>query len=168
MNKHTATDRNGKTHTRNSARGVYTHCVVARRSYENALAHANRPAELEKSNYSFHRAYLDGTSVFLVKPSYRSDEAHAAYCADQVAKAQKALEGCDTFADYAEKCRKAYVASVEGQKARGYYDELVTLGWNGSRTLAEKGSSSARRNPYYAEVMILEATVTQTKKKVAA
>jgi hypothetical protein len=167
MNKHTATDRNGKTHTRNSAGRVYTHCVAVRPSYESHLKDANAAWALDKSNYGYYRAYLDGTSEFLVKPSYRSEEDHAADCANNIAKAQKALDGCDSLEAYREKNRKARVEAVEGQKARGYYDAFKCYGWNGSRALAEKLASTLRGGTW-AEVVILEATVTQTKKKVAA
>jgi hypothetical protein len=168
MNKHIAIDRNGKSHKRNSASRVYSHTIVARRSYEHALANANRPSDLEKSNYRYYRAYLDGTSEFLVKPSYKSDEAHAQDCAERIEKARKALEGCDSLADYQEKCRQAYVAAVEGQKARGYYEEMVNLGWCGRFDLAVKGAARYRGNPYYAEVTVLEASLIQSNKKVAA
>jgi hypothetical protein len=168
MNKHTALDRNGKAHKRNSANRVYSHAIIARRSYEHAVARANDVGRLERSNYSFYAAFLDGSSEFLVKPAYRSEEQHAAYCAEKIEIARKALEGCDSMAAYCEMCRLDYVAAVEGQKARGYFDELICLGWCGRRDLAEKSAARYRANPYYAEVMIAEAQVEVSNKKVAA
>lgn len=167
MNKHTATDRNGTVHTRNSKGRVYTHCVAVRPSYEIALEDANSAYVLDKNNYEHYRAILDGTSEFLVQKSWRTPEQQAENNAEIIERATKAIGDCDSLEAYREKNRKARVEAVEGQKARGYYDAFSVYGWNGSRSLAEKLASSLRGGTW-AEVVILEATVTQTNKKAAA
>lgn len=159
MNKHTAIDQNGHAHTRNSANRVYTHCVVARRSYENALAIANDPWSVDASNYRFHLAFIDGTSEFLAKKSWQTEEQHQAANAENIADAKDNLAGCNSLADYRAKLKAKRIAGVEAAKAQGFYDKLVCLGWCGRRDLAEKSAAGYRANSYYAEVKILEAQV---------
>jgi hypothetical protein len=164
MNKHTATDRNGTVHTRNSAGRVYTHCVVARRSYENALKNASAKA-WAYSGFDYWRAEADGCGKYQNQKAWETVEQHASRVAKEMKVAKEYLAGATNEAELKTIVIARQVAGVEANKANGYYDNLVCLGWNGSRSLAEKLASSNRAKGYYAEVMILEASMTQSKKK---
>lgn len=159
MNRHTATDANGKVHTRNSKGRVYTHCVAIRFSYEHALAQAKKPYIHAASDYAYFAAYIDGTSDYLVKQSWQSDEQHAADVARHVANAKANIGSAKSVEEYIANGVARAVADVEKSKASGYYDAWQVIGWNGRPDLAEKEAARQRARASVAEVAILEAVL---------
>jgi hypothetical protein len=161
MNKHTATDRTGTVHTRNSANRVYTHTVVARPCYKSALEVAVSPGHQDESNFAYYAAYLDGTSRFLVKPAYRSEEAHAEQCEKDIARAREKIGEAKTVAEYVAMKRQARLAAVEEARVAGGYEIFGNLGWCGRLDLAQKLAAGA--SPYWTEVTILPVTMERGK-----
>lgn len=159
MNRHTATDANGTVHTRNSENRVYTHCVAVRFSYEAALKSAQKTYKGDASNYAHYKAYIDGTSEFLVKPSYCTDEHHAVECARAIANAKANIGDAKSLEEYTANNVAKAVAAVEKSKASGYYDAWQVIGWNSRRDLAEKEAARQRARDSVAEVQILEAVL---------
>lgn len=146
MKTFTAIDPSGKLHKRTSLNRTYLFTVVSKRSETEARLFLRAPGILaaHRSNYRYHKAWLDGTSEFLTKPPYRSDEEHAAYVERHVAEARERLEGCATADDYIEKCVQEGHARIAEGKANGHYDEWVNDGWCGRRDLAEKLAQKMR------------------------
>lgn len=159
MNKHIATDANGIIHTRNSENRVYTHCVAIRHSYEAALASAKKAHTHDASNYAHYMAYINGTSEFLNKRSWQTDEQHAAECARSIADAKKNIGEAKSVEEYIANNIASAVARVEKAKADGYYDAWKVIGWNSRRDLAEKEAARQRARASVAEVAILEAVL---------
>jgi hypothetical protein len=139
--KYSATDANGLVHTRTSAR-VYTHMVVARPSYANAVASASAPwMSTAKSNFKYYSDIISG----------REDARFTS-----VERATEELGGATTLARYVEILIERALAAVEKSKAEGRYDRFFDKGWCGRPDLADKLAAKARSEGY-AEVAILEA-----------
>lgn len=156
-NRYEAVMPDGRVAKRTSQSRVYSHCVAVRPSYEEALFRAKEiPPHLE-SNFAYHMAFLDGTSKWLKRDPWQSDEDHARYCAKRVADAEKALMGCRDIRSWQQKLIERAVAAVEQNKANGAYDRWFAEGWCGRHDLAVKKAAGLRNKPYYAEVAILDA-----------
>jgi len=139
--KYSATDANGLVHTRTSAR-VYTHMVVARPSYANAVARASRVhMPTQKSNFEYHMNIAEG----VITSQYTSRD----HAADD-------LGGATTLEQYVALNIKRALAAVEKSKAEGRFDRFFDKGWCGRRDLADKLAAKARSDGY-AEVAILPA-----------
>lgn len=165
MNKHTATDRNGLVHTRNSQGRAYTHCVAVRPSYERALAEAQKGWKNAASDYAY---FAERAAGRLEQYRWEDEGQFAIRLANEVKHAQEQIAGCANAAEYVEKTRAEMIARVEARKAKGYYDTFEVIGWNGRLDLAQKEAARQHGRADLAEVCILEATVTQSKKKVVA
>ena len=156
--KHFAICPNGNKVTRTSKTRVYSHVVVARPSYAHALASAEAAgaSKTVASNFKYHCAYLDGTSEFLVRKSWQSDEQHAKQAAYDIDRATKALAGCETLEAYRAMIRANALARVADLKAKGYYDTFTAQGWASRLDLAQK-AAQAVYTPQYEDIHILAA-----------
>lgn len=162
--KYFVIDPTGTRHTRTTKNRTYTHAVLALPSYELTLAAVKDRSHPEtirtdKSNYQYHRALLDGSSPYLVKPDWDKDEAgFNARRAKDIEKAKERVGDCPTFEDYRAKLLREAIASVEQAKANGYYDRWQDKGWCGRLDLAVKlAASHDKPGSRYAKVIILEA-----------
>jgi len=153
-NKHFIIDPAGVTHTRNSTSRTYSHAVIARRSYDSALASAEARRD---PNYDYYRAIADGTSRHLVAYSYRTAEQHAARLKAVVATALAHLDGADSREAYVAAKRAEAVARVEADEAAGEFDGWAVLGWAGRPDLADKLAASSRNRGCWADVTVVEA-----------
>lgn len=151
----TATLPDGTIATRTTAR-AYTHVSCGRRSYDEAMRRATKDwGDTDRSNFAYHTAYLDGTSRFLVQPSYKSKEAHEADCARQIEASREELNGCTTVEDYRAMKRAAREEAVQAAHLRGDFDKWRVIGWASREDLAHKAASSENRNGYYAETRVV-------------
>jgi hypothetical protein len=150
---HTALDPSGKVHQRISRNRVYSHVVLARRSYEEAMRAAQRYAD-HKSLASNFQQYMDRLEGRLTYSHETPEEAKASANAN--------LRGARTLEEYRAALIAFAVARVEKEKAEGYYDRWGFLGWTSRPDLAANLARIARGKPTYAEVVIVEA-VTVTK-----
>ena len=121
---YTAIDPAGRTHTRTTASRSYTHTVVSKRSYQAALADAQS------------------------KQSYDMDLRNFKFYAENADRHPERVAG-HTPESYAEAQRAARVASVEAQKAKGFFDEYVNWGWCGRADLALKLLAKAQGSTWY-------------------
>lgn len=156
--KHFAICPNGDTVTRTSKSRVYSHVVVARHSYSHDLACAERAgaSDVTAKNFAYYRAYLDGTSEFLVRRNWHTDAQHAQQVLADVTRATEALGGCETLEAYRAMLRANALARVAERKAEGYYDTFGALGWSSRLDLAQK-VAQAETSPLYEDVTILAA-----------
>lgn len=157
MSKYTVVLPDGTTASRKSAR-VYTHAVATRRSYEHSLAIAKSGGGWTKSNYEHDAAIVDGTSRFLKRESWRSDEQHAAYVSDLIARATEALRGATSYEEWKAIRIAETVALVEDAKADGYYDRWTVEGYCGRLDLAQKLLAKEQGRSAIAEARIVEVT----------
>lgn len=125
----------GQTFTRTTAR-TYTHLVLAPQSLAENQARAEESARWNwKHNQAYHQAYVDGSSEFLVKPSYRSDEEHAARTAENIASSTEWLaKGLEGHIADARAAAEAYWRKGYGDRATGW----AVSGWAGRADLAAK------------------------------
>lgn len=159
-NKHTATCPNGAIVRRTSATRVYTHVVVARHSYAHDLAGAQRVGEPGAkdhiaSNFEYYRQYLDGTSEFLQRREWHTDESYERERKASIERAEQALNGTTTVEEYRAMLKAQALARVADRKAAGYYDKFEALGWCSRPDLAAKLANS-KRGELYDDVTILE------------
>jgi len=162
--KYFVIDPNGVKHTRTTKNRTYTHTVLARPSYELTLAAVSdrshpETIRTETSNYQYFRAYLDGTSKYLVKPDWQKDEAaFAVKCEREIANAKANIGDCTTVEQYRAKLLQEAIDRVESAKAQGYYETWQDKGWCGRHDLAVKLAASHNKpGSRYAEVIIVEA-----------
>lgn len=151
--KYFAIDPNGVTHTRTSDR-IYSHAVVAKHSYDRALAMANDKgwARTDRSNFDYYCQIAAGNHPYAKK--HWDEVAYAAHKktvewiadynarmdaanAEDLANAIERTQG-HTAESYCEAKRLERVASVEAKKADGYYDRFFCEGWCGRADLAHK------------------------------
>lgn len=157
VNKYEAKLPDGRIGRRTSKSRVYTHCVAVRSSYEDALFRAKQiPPNLE-SNFRHYMAYLDGTSRFLERKSWQTEEQHAKQVARDKVHAETALMGCRDIQSWQRALIDEAVARVEENKANGAYDKWFVEGWCGRHDLAVSKASGLRNKTHHAEVAILDA-----------
>lgn len=153
-NKHFIIDPAGVVHTRNSTSRTYSHAVIARRSYDSALASAEA---YRCPNYEYYRSIADGTSRHLAPRSWQTADQHAARLKAAVATALADLNGAESAEAYVAAKRAEAVARVEADEAAGEFDEWSVLGWAGRPDLADKLAASSRNRGCWADVTVLEA-----------
>lgn len=151
-----ATDPNGIVHKRTSQNRQYTHTVVALRSKALALAaavskdaHRNRVA-----NFQFHREYLDGTSRFLERRTWQTEQQHQEQMATDIQRAREELQGDMDVNDYVARKQREALEDVEKADLAGQFTRYENLGWCGRFDLAQKLASSSGN---WLDVTILEA-----------
>lgn len=159
MNKHTAVLPDGTVATRNSKNRVYPYCVAVREDYDYALMRAKMLIESDRSNYAYYKAKLDGTSKWLAKSQWETDEVYAERIAKELAEAEAEVGDCETATNYQRKMLERRVARVEASRAKGNYDGWGVLGWCGRLDLAQASAASARAKPHFAEVAIIETNM---------
>lgn len=148
MTKFMATDRNGKVHRRKSVNRTYTHMVVSRPKIREFAVHAH-----DRDNFWYHMAFLDGTSKWLERKPWESQEQHRIRCDYEVQRSLDALGDARTFEAHVENMRarhEAWAASVK-------VDDFSAEGWCGRLDLAQKLASSLSGSR--AEVVILPVEV---------
>lgn len=160
--KHTATI-DGQTFTRNSQNRVYTHCVVAKPSYEAALRAADAWAPQHGSNFAYYTEELaDGCTGHVYRYHAESEESYAARAAAQSAERKahytEELGGDTNRAAYIARKIAEEKAAIEKMRAEGYYDRWDVVGWCGRLDLAQKLASSKLCNSYWATTAVVEAT----------
>lgn len=144
-----AIDPAGVKHKRTTER-TYTHIVVARRSKEYALQSAQTKWMHFDSNFWYHQAFIDGTSKWLERKSWETDESYAKRVSSDVERAKKANRGCSTPEELWEIVKAEQVAAADAAD----YSKWHALGWCGRRDLAEKLACGAGGGKW-AEVVIL-------------
>ena len=158
MNKFTAIDPNGVTHTRTSKTRTYTHTVVGRPSSVAATLRVTSKGvrALHRKNFAYHDAIAKGTSQWLERSRWETEEKYAQRRADDIAKSVNELNGCDTAQDYENMLVNAALEGIRHSTARGYYDKYHSLGWCGRADLAAKLKIKSE-NRRWVDVTILEA-----------
>lgn len=155
------TDPLGVEHTRNSPR-IYTHAVIARPSYDNALHSAQNNgtimAATHKSNFHYYRRILGleprpANDHRNVRPSWMTEEAFARQQEGDKRHAEESLMGAETLDAYVAACVARRIADVEDAKVKGYYDRFDALGFCGRADLAAKLVAST--NAYWTDFIIL-------------
>lgn len=152
----TVTDPNGKTHKRTSENRTYTHAVIARPSYECAIKHLdNKRAEQNtRSNFEYHLGFANGTSRWLTKNTWETEQQHQERAAREIARSVEELNGSKTADEYVAMVRKQHLDRIEEARAKGFYDTFTCVGWCGRLDLAHKLASTTSGNDYYTDVRI--------------
>lgn len=160
--KHEAVLPDGTIAKRTSQSRKYSHCVAFRGDGEAILAGAKADtiSKTDRSNFAYHAAYLDGTSQWLARKGWETDEVYAQRCADDIARANRALKGAKTAEEWFEADKAARVAKIEADLAAGHYDKWSVAGWNGRYDLAVK-LAQATSGPWVRDVTILEAILKE-------
>lgn len=156
---HTATI-DGQLVYRTSAARSYSHVVVAKPSYEVALADAERAGKGYQvaKNFEYYVAQLSGTAWNAGKNSWETEAQHAARLVYEANRAKEVLGGAETLEAFREKLRSDAVARVEAHKAAGKYDTWIDLGWSSRLDLATKLLNSEGSHSRYSAAKVLEAT----------
>lgn len=155
-------DPQGRKHTRTSLNRTYTHTVLVRDSYENAIQRCSETGwtRLDTLNFNYYTALVNGTHPSLKSwYDHETEETFKARCAEYVAKAVKALDGCTDLATYLAREHARRIASVEEGKLQGKYDDWGPAGWCGRFDLAQKLAQKERSSGYRAEVLIVPVEV---------
>ena len=126
------TDPNGQKHKRTTRR-TYTHVVMYRDSKLWAMESANTKWPHFNSNFWYHQAYINGTSKWMERNAWESDE-HAARVKGDVERAEKANRGCAKPDELWEIVRAEQVAAVMAKD----FTKYQILGWCGRLDLAVK------------------------------
>lgn len=163
-NKHTATAPDGSIMKRTSANRVYSHVTVGRPSYEHAVAEAKAESyrATDKRNFAYYAeiaAQTPGVARTIhVDGCARPWSYEKAETAEEIAAAVAKLAGATSGEEFHAIEQERRLAKVEEAKARGAFASWVDLGWSSSAALAAKNAAS-HRSGYYAEVVVLPATV---------
>lgn len=158
MNKFTAIDPAGLTHTRNSKDRTYTHTVVALPSSVRYTLAAMSP-EMRKnhrSDFKYHAAFADGTSKWLERKVWETELQYLTRTQQEIARSKNALQGCETAQEYENMMVDADLAKIREGMANGYYATYQNLGWCGRLDLAQKLKTTSE-NKGWIGVTILEA-----------
>jgi len=158
MNKFTAIDPAGLTHTRNSKDRTYTHTVVGLPSSVKDTLAAMSPGmrKLHRDNFKYHAAFADGTSKWLERSVWESDVQYMTRTQQEIARSKDALQGCETAQEYENMLVDADLARIKNMMADGYYNTYQNLGWCGRHDLAGKLKTTSE-NKGWIGVTILEA-----------
>ena len=143
--------------TRKSKSMAYTHVLIGKRDIEANRKEAYEYAgnDVDASNFRHYMEYLDGTSRFLARKDWESDEQHAERVAADVARAERNLAGARTLADFIAVRRQRYIDAVEEEVAKGGY-ELMALQWCLSAGNASKAASQWK---YHVDKRVIPVTV---------
>ena len=137
-NKHTAIDPAGVVHTRNSSSGrVYTHCVVARDSFEKRMKRALAPQSYEVENFHYYKN----------------------------AGVTSKMEGCNSAEEYVALQQANRVAAVNAKPVADWMN-LGWCGSH-QLAVKKLHGSNYEGGANFSEAVILEATMTQSKSKKA-
>lgn len=157
-----ATAPDGSIHTRTSENRRYTHTVVARRNYADALAHADRLIDADGDNFRFWSAIIAAGGYYarrkLPRPARYTEEQFAAHEAKEVADAKERIGGAPTETIYKVMKRDQRLADLAERKANGAFEVYFNCGWCGRLDLAQKLAASEQAKGYL-DVTILEARV---------
>jgi hypothetical protein len=158
MNKFTAVDPAGLTHTRNSKDRTYTHTVVALPSSVQRTLAATSPAmrKTHRSNFVYHLNMANGTSKWLERTLWETEVSHITRTKQEIAKAQNALRGCQTAQEYENMMVDADLARIKKAMTDGFYATYQNIGWCGRLDLAQKLKTTSE-NKGWVGVTILEA-----------
>jgi hypothetical protein len=148
-NIHTATLPNGETATRTSENRTYTHCVATRANYPRALAVADRLDEQDRKNFDYYLSCHEG----------RHPHAYSQFTNAGERARWSEIAAFGSRDAYAAHLRQERLAQLEADRLAGNFERWSVLGWNGSERLAMAAANTARSGGYYAEVVILPATV---------
>ncbi len=158
-----AIDPCGVTHTRTSATRLYTHTVVALPSAQNAILSAKSPGMRahHKRNFSYYADKVRGTSRWLQRNSWESEEKHNARVLAESEAAEAELDGCDTADQYADMLIAATLARIADATRAGHFEAYQNMGWCGRADLAAKLAAKTQGQAYYvaASVRVLDAQV---------
>ena len=159
MTTFTAIDPNGKTHTRTSKTRTYTHTVVGLPSSTKATLAAMSPEmkAYHRSEFKFRMGFLDGTSKWLTKRDWESEEQYLERSQRDREKAAIELDGCETAQDYENMKIVQAHRRIREKMAAGYYDTYQNFGWCGRPDLAAK-LKARMEGLGYLNVTILQIT----------
>lgn len=142
---------------RTSTDRVYIHVIIGQRNIdaERKAVYGYKGDKGDARNFAFNRAFLDGTSEFLVRNSWEKDDAaYAARCARAIERARESLGGAETVEAYVEVVCQRYIARFEANVAKGVY-EMGALQWSMSAANAHKAVGRWQKN--YINVRVIEA-----------
>lgn len=156
MNRFTAIDPNGTVHTRNSKERTYTHTVVGRYSATQHVLYAKSLAarKAHRSNFDYYLGFVDGTSQFLIRRSYETEESHLERTQKKILSAETHLEGIRDRNEWVEMRVQRDLENIQTRRKNGYYEVYHNLGWCGSLRLAQKLKTTSE-NRKWADVTIL-------------
>jgi hypothetical protein len=154
--KHSATGPNGEKFKRVSASRRYSHCIIGRPSYAEALrraldAQTNRN---DLSYWEFMQKRADGTYQF---DSYISQSIRDRAMAEGK---QFIAENPDRDA-YARQLQEEREARVKKAKDEGFYDRFEAIGWASRLDLAQKAAAQAMTGRYYLETRYVDAEIAE-------
>jgi len=170
-NHYHAIDAAGGIHTRSSKSRSYTHTVVVRPSYENALLFAQSKdwTKTDRRNLEYYDTIAQGRDPY-PRQNYMANHPER-WTPEQIAEeqvrvdAENAKRVEDAIATVANRSVEQWLADklqerldiVEKQRAAGYYDSWHNAGWCGRLDLAQKLAGSEQAKKHVAEVAILVA-----------
>lgn len=159
MNKFTAIDPAGKTHTRTSKTRTYTHTVVGLPNATRTvlMAQSLEMRKAHRSNFKYHAAYADGTSQWLTRNSWETEISHLSRTQQEIASSVAELNGCDNAEDYVNMKIVEAHRGIREAMAQGYYDTYQNLGWCGRADLAAKLKITSE-NRGWVNVAVLQIT----------
>jgi hypothetical protein len=152
--KYFVIDANGKKHTRNSRR-IYTHAVLYRDSKEAALRLLDRKDNLLASNFWYHHAFVDGSSKWLDRQSWETQQAYSMRVNKEVARSKEALRGCKTPEEWGEMLRADAIARINAHD----YNQWHVEGWCGRHDLAVSLAHKTNCKERVAETIILPVEI---------
>jgi len=167
MTKYFAIDADGGRHTRSTER-TYTHTVVSKGGYEVALASARHKAwkATDISNYNHDAEIAAGRDRYPYKAYLRDDMSPAERQAEldrvevanaaRVARAKLNVDG-RTVDQYVAIQLEQRIKRVEERKAKGEFEQWVSVGWCGRYDLAMKLAAKEQQRGADVVVAILEA-----------
>ncbi|MDX0267663.1 hypothetical protein GOC13_07450 [Sinorhizobium meliloti] len=155
------TDPKGVQHTRKTDR-VYTHAVVAQRSFDHDFCNAAALWPVDANNFEYSQKIVASNgecSALKIYPTYDAAAVERIHTenANRLERATVEVELHKTARAYQEAKAKERVANVNDKRAKGFYDQWFVLGFCGRRDLAEKLRASNLNGGYYAEAVIIDA-----------
>jgi hypothetical protein len=158
MNKFTAIDPAGLTHTRNSKDRTYTHTVVGLpSSVKRTLAATSQVMrKLHRDNFLYHLNMANGTSKWLGRNSWETEVQYLTRNQQEIARSKDALRGCQNAQEYEAMLVDTDLLAIKREMECGYYATYQNLGWCGRHDLAQK-LKIASDNKGWVGVTILEA-----------
>lgn len=154
MNKYFVIDANGKKYTRNSKR-TYTHVVLYRESKDASLRLAGRRDTFLDDNYWYHHAFIDGSSQWLERKPWETEDNYKARVEYVVERSRKALRGAKTPEEWHEAIKEERIARIEAKDFSQWYVE----GWCGRHDLAVKLAHKTACRELVVEAIILPVFV---------
>jgi hypothetical protein len=142
---------------RTSEGRTYTHVIVGQLDIEahRKAAYGYKQGRSDASNFAFYRSFLDGTSRYLDRNSWESEEEHAQRVGREVERAREILAGAETVEAYVAVLRQRAIAAFEKRVQNGYFD-MQAIQWSMSERAARNAIGSWSRGRL--NVQIIEAT----------